>query len=440
MADNIIKNRGRTAGYKLDRGGMPTESGPFIGIVKNNSDPNRTGRIQVYIEEFSKLSKDDPTGWRTVSYMTPYYGKVEHNGTSEGTGTFVGNTQSYGMWFTAPDIGTRVMCFFVNGDPSYGYYTGCVPESGLTHMVPAIGGNVTEINVKNKELTEDPRYYDSDKPEHKSIVATMYQQGLQDDTIRGPITSSSQRESPSTVFGISTPGRPVYANGMYDADAKQTLEDNITNETADPEDVKIIGRRGGHSIVMDDGDLEGNNQLMRLRTSLGHQITMSDDGETFYITHANGQSWIELGKAGNIDVFSTNSVNVRTQGTINLHADEDVNINAGNNVNIKANNTFNTESTGNTNIGAKQIDLNKSGASTTTTSINSYKDVEITDDGWTATEDNDLSSICTVVPTHEPYANHGIGDTGITPIDRDTLDEQIVTLIDNKKVEPPKYT
>jgi len=55
MADNIIKNRGRTAGYKLDRGGMPTESGPFIGIVKNNSDPNRTGRIQVYIEEFFKV-------------------------------------------------------------------------------------------------------------------------------------------------------------------------------------------------------------------------------------------------------------------------------------------------------------------------------------------------------------------------------------------------
>ena len=440
MADNIIKSRGRTSGYKLDRGGIPTESGPFIGIVKNNSDPNRTGRVQVYIEEFSKLSKDDPTGWRTVSYMTPYYGRVEHNGTTEGTGTFVGNTQSYGMWFTAPDIGTRVMCFFVNGDPNLGYYTGCIPESGLTHMVPAIGGNVTEINVKNKELTEDPRYYNSDKPEHKSVVATMYQQGLQDDTIRGPITSSSQRESPSTVFGISTPGRPVYANGMYDANAKQTLEENISNEETDPEDVKIIGRRGGHSIVMDDGDLEGVNQLMRLRTSLGHQITMSDDGETFYITHANGQSWIELGKAGNIDVFSTNSVNVRTQGTINLHADKDVNINAGNDVNIKAANTFNTESTENTNIGAKQIDLNKSGASTTTTTLNKYKDVEITDDGWTATESETIESICTVVPTHEPYAKHGVGDTGITPIDRDKLDKQIITLIDNEKVEPPKYT
>ena len=440
MADNIIKNRGRTAGYKLDRGGMPAESGPFIGVVKNNSDPNRTGRLQVYIEEFSKLNQEDPTGWRTVSYMTPYYGKVEHNGTTEGTGTFVGNSQSYGMWFTAPDIGTKVMCFFVNGNPNYGYYTGCVPENGLTHMVPAIADNVTEVNVKNKELTEDPRYYYSDKPEHKSVVATMYQQGLHNDTIRGPISSSSQRESPSTVFGISTPGRPVYANGMYDANAKQTLEDNITNETADPEDVKVIGRRGGHSIVMDDGDLEGINQMIRLRTSLGHQITMSDDGETFYITHANGQSWIELGKAGNIDMFSTNSVNVRTQGTLNLHADEDVNINAGNNVNIKANNTFNTESTQNTNIGAKHIDLNKDGASTTTTTINSYNDVEITDDGWAQTESPDLSSICTVTPTHEPYANHGVGDTGITPIDRDTLDDQIVTLIDNIKVEPPKYT
>jgi len=440
MADNIIKNRGRTAGYKLDRGGMASESGPFIGIVKNNADPNRSGRIQVYIQEFSKLSQDDPTGWRTVSYLTPYYGKVEHNGTSEGTGTFVGNTHSYGMWFTSPDIGTKVMCFFVNGDPSYGYYTGCIPENGLTNMVPALANNVTEINIKNKEITEDTRFYDREKPEHKSVIATMYQQGLQNDAIRGPIDSSSQRESPSKVFGISTPGRPIYANGMYDTNAKTTLENNIASETADPDDVKIIGRRGGHSIVMDDGDLEGSNQLMRLRTSLGHQITMSDDGETFYITHANGQSWIELGKAGNIDVFSTNSVNVRTQGTINLHADEDININAGNDVNIKANNTFNTESKGNTNIGAKQIDLNKSGASTTTTTSNDYKDVELTDDGWAATESDDLSSICTVVPTHEPYANHGVGDTGITPIDRDTLDKQIVTLINNSKVQPPKYS
>jgi hypothetical protein len=87
---------------------------------------------------------------------------------------------------------------------------------------------------------------------------------------------------------------------------------------------------------MDDGDLAGTDTLVRIRTAKGHQITMSDDGDCFYITHANGQTWIELGKAGTVDVFSTNSVNIRTQGDINLHADRNINMFAGGSVKIKA--------------------------------------------------------------------------------------------------------
>jgi hypothetical protein len=64
---------------------------------------------------------------------------------------------------------------------------------------------------------------------------------------------------------------------------------------------------------------------------------MSDDGDCFYIIHANGQTWLEFGKQGTVDVFSTNSVNVRTQGTINLHADRDINMFAGRNIKMHAN-------------------------------------------------------------------------------------------------------
>ena len=446
MADDILKSKGRTKGYKLDRGGMPADTGPFIGKVMNNIDPTRNGRVQVYIEEFSKGDETDASGWRTVSFLTPYYGKVNHNGTTEGVGTSVGNAQSYGMWFTAPDVGTKVMCFFVNGDPSYGYYTGCVPESGLTHMIPAIADNVTEINHKDKAISEDPRFYEKEKPQHSSVVATMYQQGLDKDTVRGPISSTVQRESPSNVYGISTPGRPVYANGMYDTNVKETL-----NGEVEPHDVAIIGRRGGHSIVMDDGDLEGKDQLVRIRSATGHQITMSDDGECFYITHANGQTWLEFGKGGTVDVYSSNSVNVRTQGTINLHADEDININAGKKLNIqsgtgvdiKSTANVNLESTANVELGGAQIHLNKSGASTKTTSIttNMFADNELKDTGWTAEEIPSLSSIVTRAPTHEPYSLHNEPAPGLTnPIDRDTLNTQVIDLINNLKVEPPKYS
>jgi hypothetical protein len=61
MSENIQRSTGQPRSYKFDRGGMPTEFGPFIGVVKNNIDPTRQGRLQVYIEQFGGSSPDDPS-------------------------------------------------------------------------------------------------------------------------------------------------------------------------------------------------------------------------------------------------------------------------------------------------------------------------------------------------------------------------------------------
>ncbi len=352
MADNIQRSRGRGQGYKFDRGGMPTEFGPFIGVVKNNVDPTRAGRLQVWIEQFSGDNEEDDTLWRTVSYIPPFYGVTPQSGTDQGAGTYVGNPNSYGMWFTPPDLETQVICFFVGGDPTQGYYIGCVPDQGITHMVPSIGAAkryqadnkaqepyfkdavqlpVTEINDENEAVFNNPRYFDQPKPVHSYVAGQMIQQGLIKDVLRGPITSSSQRESPSSVFGISTPGRAVYQGGLNEETIKQQVESGALK----PTDVKVVGRRGGHSIVMDDGDLQGYDNLIRIRTAKGHQITMSDSGDSFYIIHANGQTWMEFGSQGTVDVYATNSINFRSAGDINLHADRSVNINAKFLVNIR---------------------------------------------------------------------------------------------------------
>jgi len=132
-------------------------------------------------------------------------------------------------------------------------------------------------------------------------------------------------------FGVSTPGRPVYEGGFTDS----TIGDAASN-SGQQSALKIVARQGGHSLVMDDGDLVGQDQLVRLRTATGHQILMSDSGQTLFIIHANGQSWVELGKEGTIDLYSTNSVNVRTQGDLNLHADNNININAAKALNVSA--------------------------------------------------------------------------------------------------------
>ena len=353
MAQEAIRSRGRPTNYKQDRGGVVSEYGPFHGRVMNNIDPARMGRIQVYIDAFSDGEMQDDTQWTWVRYLPQFYGYTPAQGASVGEGEFTSNPHSYGMWFTPPDIGITVLCVFVNGDRSKGYYLGSVVDDGLIHMLPAIGaesnylaGNpnqeayfakaalqpVTEINADNARLDNAARYFDQAKPIHSVIASTLFQQGLARDTERGPIRSSAQRESPSSVFGFSSPGRAIYQGGLKPNDIKTKLNSG----TVKPGDLKVIGRMGGHSLVMDDGDIDGRNQMLRLRTAKGHQITMNDTGNFFYIIHANGQTWIELGAEGTVDIYSTNSVNVRTQGDINLHADRDINMYAGRDIKMKA--------------------------------------------------------------------------------------------------------
>jgi len=474
--ENIERSRGQPRNYKFDRGGSPTEFGPFIGRVTNNIDPTRQGRLQVYIEQFAGPNAADPTLWRTVSYCPPFYGATPRGG-SAGVGTYLGgNQQSYGMWFTPPDIGVNVLCFFVEGDPNQGYYVGCIPEQGINHMIPAIGSvprsqaqtqnnnqetyfagapllPVTEINnaPTNTAINENPRFFDQPKPVHSYVAATLFQQGLINDPIRGSIGSSSQRESPSTCYGMSTPGRPIYQGGLGggvngDRDALKEL----SGETL--ADLKVIARRGGHTMVMDDGNLTGDDNLIRIRTAKGHQITMSDDGNCFYICHANGQTWIELGQEGTVDVFSTNSVNVRTQGTINLHADQDINMYAGKKINIKSiegtaiqsdgdlnvackknltlfattqigiksngtlalkGKTGSFESEGALNLKGEPINLNGGAAFPVNTPRGITKtlmpDTDFnTSTGWTVSATG-LESIVTRAPTHEPYPYHNQG-------------------------------
>jgi hypothetical protein len=193
---------------------------------------------------------------------------------------------------------------------------------------------VTELNNAKKSTKDNPRLANSPRPIHSYQATILFNQGLIKDSDRGSISSSSMRESPSQVFGISTPGRPIYQGGYDDTSVKAAILADEKNEN-----FKIIGRRGGHSFVMDDGDLFGKDQLIRLRTSTGHMILMNDYAQTLMIMHANGQSYIELGREGTIDMYSTNSVNIRTEGDLNLHADRNININAAGDLKMSAKNT-----------------------------------------------------------------------------------------------------
>ena len=352
--NNDIKINGPLRSQSNDNGKSVLIKEPVIGIVKDNIDANRTGEIKVYIPNFGSMNIDDSNSWTPVRYAMPYYGLTKPVSTGDGYGEYVGNSHSYGMWFPAPDIGTQVLCIFVNGSIERGYYIGCIPEPTALQMIPAIGAvtgvvlnegeassygaspklPTTNINTNDKNKANSNEFLKEGKPLHSYHAATFNRQGILRDAIRGPISSSAQRESPSRVAGMSTPGRPIYEGGLKDNEVKgkAASKDNAS--------LKIIGRRGGHTFVMDDGDIEGKDQLMRLRTPNGHQIMMNDSNEVLSIMHSNGLSYIELGKEGTIDIYGTNSINFRTNGDFNIHADRNINLNAKEQVNINSKNLF----------------------------------------------------------------------------------------------------
>jgi len=476
MSENTQRSRGRPKNYKQDRGGVPAEFGPFTGIVMSTVDPTRAGRLRVFIEAFADGGPDsmnNESKWTTVSYMPSFFGSTPVNtatGINNEIGKYPGNANSYGMWFTPPDTGVTVVCIFVNGDRSQGYYIGVIPEDGLGSQVPAGAASstnfnfdnknqetyfaeatrlpVSEININNEAIFNNPRFYDSSKPVHSYVAQGLFQQGLINDIERGTITSSSQRETPSSVFGISTPGLPIFQGGMKPNDIRKKLSEGSIK----PADARVIGRVGGHSLVMDDGNLEGDNAMIRLRTTKGHQITMSDTGNFFYIIHANGQTWLEFGVEGTVDVFSTNSINLRTNGDINLHADRDINMFAGRNLKMKSKEAMEIESAttlviqaqteltmySKTTIGVKSdgtlaldskggswnggqsltytagaIDLNGPAAPAVKTPNPIVKtkldDTKFsTSKGWQK-EIANLESVCSRAASHEPYPYHNLG-------------------------------
>jgi hypothetical protein len=390
MAHNVFKPRGATSASKPDAGGAVLRSVPVFGVVKDNIDPIRSGRLRVYIAEMGGQDPNDADSWITVNYMTPFYGLTQGDAPKEGYGTYLQNSSAYGMWFAQPDINTTVICLFINGDPEYGYWIGCVPEPEALYTVPAMGSAetvivnanegssyggatklpVANINKNNEAINESPTFFNQPKPVHSYLAGVLNQQGLIRDTIRGTIGTSAQRETPSRVgWGVSSPGRPIYEGGFTD----ETVAD-AASQGSQQTGLRVVARRAGHSIVMDDGDLIGRDQLIRLRTSLGHQILMSDDGQCLHIIHANGQSWVELGKEGTIDMYATNSVNIRTQGDLNLHADNNINMHAKKDLNIYAENiTTNSDKKTNFKIGTDYVTSVNGKTTLKSTGAMSYK-------------------------------------------------------------------
>ena len=328
--------------------------GPYIGVVKNNTDPLRMGRLQVNIPALSKTTDPTASNLITCEYLSPFYGAKDANFNQPGSTKYTGSQHSYGFWAVPPDIGTRVLVIFAEGKIDQGFWIGCVQEPVTNHMIPGIaasektwdkssGGPAGKysssvdkrrtygtLNVPSGELNRaTPESsplgdYDSfNKPIHPlaDILAT---QGLIGDDVRGTTTSSARRESPSQVFGFSTPGPKDLSSTKQLVGAKDDKKEDW------------VARGIGHTFVMDDGDEQGENQLTRLRTASGHQLLMHDTEGVVYIANGSGKSWLEMSPEGKIYIYAQDGFNLRGDGNFDLHSGADINFHAKNDIKFTA--------------------------------------------------------------------------------------------------------
>lgn len=461
MAQSDIRRSGADPSGKADGklSGWTIDPGPYEATVVGHVENTRSGQLIVTIADWGGFVPDQNQGPNAdqivVSYASPFYGKTYGADSGGSADTPQTSGQSYGMWFVPPDVGNTVLVIFAGGQRDRGYWFACIYDGPNHHMVPGMARNlggsaltktppaadglnkyfssdsvlpVVEVNIADPTALSPDGLDKSARYPHEFQSMCLVGQGLDRDPLRGAISSSSLRESPSNVYGISTPGRKASAGDFY---------------APNPE--LIFFRKGGHQFVMDDGSNDGTDQLIRLRTSSGHQILMNDTEKILYIASSTGKQWLEFSATGEINVFGGSGINMRSQGPMNFHSDSSITMNALN-ININGNMGIKLNSLNNISIAALREASVKAGGTLTLTGsgtvalqagaamkigaigkvnidgsivglncgappsipvvippiLHTHKDSKFNGTNWDGNGASVLS-VCTVVPSHEPW-------------------------------------
>ena len=317
-------------------------SGPFIGVVATSVDPLLMGRLGVNIPALTTTTQPAASQIIWCRYLSPFYGSKPLSAVSNNDlSSYKENQTSYGFWAVPPDVGTEVLVIFAKGEnnENSAFWIGCVQQPKVNQQVPGLGSTTrTERNARELARTGQTNYGTDflpvgdlnrnfskggrtlsnankwDLPVNDILADQLLEQGLIQDDIRGTTSSSAARETPSQVFGINTPG-PIRSDS-------RKLNIGLEGSTVRPD------RDLGHSFVMDDGDVNGNNQLTRLRTASGHQLLMHDSKGVVYLANGSGKTFIEMDSEGHISIYSNKGISIRSAGDFNLHSDKDINFHA----------------------------------------------------------------------------------------------------------------
>ena len=341
------------AGGNYKPGELP--GGPYLAVVKAVGDPTKNNRVSV---AFAKDTKDgdDPTSWMDVTIALPSYGLTPfRSGSSSRSKEPHDGGTSYGLHVPEPDVGTYCLVSFADGRRDQGYIIAFVPSPYNNATVSGRGVSQPKENIefsaedkeewyntakefpvieKNLKSTTSSNPHDINILKYgfdRLMTGILFAQGLWQDTIRGITSTSPHRESPNKIISLQTPGRRL-PDPQDNPELLKKFEENVY--ALEKSELDVLTRKPGHVLAMDDGEDNGKNSLVRLRSGAGHQILLNDSEGLIYIINAQGTAWVEMTKSGKLDIYSADSVSIHSGADFNLTADRDFNISAGGDMNV----------------------------------------------------------------------------------------------------------
>lgn len=326
---------------------VPT--GMTLGVVVDTDDPLQMGRLRV----FCPALNDNPKKMQHLPwalYISPFGGSINNKGFTRGNdpGNCItqGATQ-YGFW-AIPEQGAHVLVGCIDGDVRRRFWIGCAYEHQETHGIltgrwqweggdglPAgplsstnspIQPQATNLKTAFTPSTtvggvSIPGAVGNSSQEWRTRAADYQVCGVREDVGQPPNTNKttyldeqydkiSQAEPDAWV-------KPIDGANGYDWSGYKSLGSFMSSR------VYGMSSPGFHSFAMDD---RAFNARIKIRSGAGHQIILDDTNERIYINTYEGNSWIEMDRSGNIDLYAKRRLSLHAEKDVNITSDETVRI------------------------------------------------------------------------------------------------------------------
>ena len=385
-----------------------TQENFTIGKVEDTNDPEQMGRVRIRCAAWSDSASKKISDLPLAIPVSPLAGIVSY-GKRGVEQSEIDGPVAYGMWNT-PKIGSYVVVGCIDGDRSKRFYIGGIHPQFATHTMPHgrflwsedTGYGLPDGPLATNEQPIEPLYTNIEKQFTPS--GDLYPLNTPSDPrynleyrSRGADMQVSALNHEQTQHPLDSPGNTIsdYSTGEFititqeDGSSRVIKGPGYSVDQLEPDDVYPNTGNvnydshvyswvtpGMHAFTMDDRD---ENCRIRIRTTSGHQIIMDDTNERIYINTAGGETWIELDKVGNVDIFASKNISTHAGGDINFYADKTVRIQGKEGVHIQSGSEFRLHSSGEFHIKSDGL-INVQSGTTIDFKVGSQLNIETTSD------------------------------------------------------------